>query len=153
MQSVRSAASWPRCTCTCARTRARSSLRPPSSFRRSFASSSRSLAPPFVYTTLPSRALLAVRGPDAPAFLQGLVSNDVRRLAPRGSEDDPDKQRILYANILKADVSHEAQAGGGRGFPTLRRDWLTLRPRRAATCTTSCCTAPSRATTTPPPRT
>lgn len=99
MQAVRrssaaaAAAAWPRC-CTCPVVRL-----------RSFASSSRSSAPPFVYTTLPSRALLAVQGPDAPNFLQGLVSNDVRRLAPRGDEDNPDKQRILYANILKADVS------------------------------------------------
>lgn len=91
--SAAAAAAWPRC-CTC-----------PVVPRRSFASSSRSFAPPFVYTTLPSRALLAVQGPDAPNFLQGLVSNDVRRLAPRGDEDNPDKQRILYANILKADVS------------------------------------------------
>ncbi|GAA5863274.1 hypothetical protein JCM3774_000839 [Rhodotorula dairenensis] len=95
MHSVRSAVSLPRCTCTGPRSRDRA--------RRSFASSSRSLAPPFLYTTLPSRSLLAVRGPDAAAFLQGLVSNDVRRLAPRGDEDDPEKQRILYANILKAD--------------------------------------------------
>ncbi|GAA5983346.1 hypothetical protein JCM10908_000249 [Rhodotorula pacifica] len=88
MQSLRSAVPLPRCTC---------------SFRRPFASSSRSLAPPFVYTALPSRALLAVQGQDATGFLQGLVSNDVRRLAPRGDEDNPEKQRILYANILKAD--------------------------------------------------
>ncbi|GAA5962511.1 hypothetical protein JCM8115_002104 [Rhodotorula mucilaginosa] len=93
MQTLRrSSAARPRC-CTC-----------PAVVRlRSFASSSRSSAPPFVYTTLPSRALLAVQGPDAPNFLQGLVSNDVRRLAPRGDEDNPEKQRILYANILKAD--------------------------------------------------
>ena len=95
MQTLRrSSAARPRC-CTC-----------PAVVRlRSFASSARSSAPPFVYTTLPSRALLAVQGPDAPNFLQGLVSNDVRRLAPRGDEDNPEKQRILYANILKADVS------------------------------------------------
>lgn len=74
------------------------------SFSRSFSLSARPLAPPYLYTQLPTRAVLAVSGQDSQKFLQGLVSNDVRRLAQKGEEDDPDKQRVLYANILKADV-------------------------------------------------
>ncbi len=34
------------------------------------------------YVMLPERGLLAVGGPDAQAFLQGVVSNDVRRVSP-----------------------------------------------------------------------
>ncbi|BGP02308.1 Glycine cleavage T-protein [Rhodotorula toruloides ATCC 204091] len=80
------------------------SLRPCTcSFSRSFSLSARPLAPPYLYTQLTARALLAVSGQDSQKFLQGLVSNDVRRLAQKGEEDDPDKQRVLYANILKAD--------------------------------------------------
>ncbi|GAA5975763.1 hypothetical protein JCM11641_005866 [Rhodosporidiobolus odoratus] len=69
--------------------------------RRAFSFSTRPAAPPYLYTPLPDRALLSVQGADASKFLQGLVSNDVRRLAQPGKEDD--KQRVLYANILKAD--------------------------------------------------
>ncbi|TNY24759.1 glycine cleavage T-protein [Rhodotorula diobovata] len=74
--------------------------------RRHLSSSARSLAPPYVVTRLPSRALLSVTGHDSPKLLQGLVSNDVRRLAqPRHAPDAPphDKQPVVYANILKAD--------------------------------------------------
>ncbi|GAA6001424.1 Iba57p [Rhodotorula paludigena] len=76
---------------------------PPCTCRRAFSLSSRSLVAPYLITTLPSRALLSVQGPDSTKFLQGLVSNDVRRLAQRGEEDAPDKHRVVYANILKAD--------------------------------------------------
>ncbi|BGP16547.1 hypothetical protein JCM10213_000541 [Rhodosporidiobolus nylandii] len=69
--------------------------------RRAFSLSSRPQAPPYLYTALPERALLSVQGADAQKFLQGLISNDVRRLAQSGDEED--KQRVLYANILKAD--------------------------------------------------
>ncbi|GAA6052906.1 hypothetical protein JCM3770_004402 [Rhodotorula araucariae] len=71
--------------------------------RRSLSSSSRSLAPPYVWAPLPARALLRVAGPDSVKFLQGLVSNDVRRLAQPAELDAVDKHRVLYANILKAD--------------------------------------------------
>lgn len=43
------------------------------------------------YARLDERGVVAVEGPDAVAFLQGLVSNDVRRLAP---------ERTLYAALL-----------------------------------------------------
>lgn len=76
--------------------------------RRAFSLSSRSLVAPYLITTLPARALLSVQGPDSTKFLQGLVSNDVRRLAQRGEEDAPDKHRVVYANILKADVRPRA---------------------------------------------
>ncbi|GAA5964528.1 hypothetical protein JCM21900_000630 [Sporobolomyces salmonicolor] len=82
------AASLARCTCSCS--------------RRAFSLSSRSDAPPFLYTPLPERALLSVSGADSTKFLQGLVSNDVRRLAQTG-EDDEGKPPIQYAAILKAD--------------------------------------------------
>jgi folate-binding Fe-S cluster repair protein YgfZ len=69
--------------------------------RAAFSSSSISLAPPFVYTALPERALLAIGGVDSVKFLQGLVSNDVRRL--EGAQGEA--ERLLYAGVLKADVS------------------------------------------------
>lgn len=43
------------------------------------------------YTVLEGRGLLAIDGPDAKTFLQGLVSNDVNKLAP---------DRALYAAFL-----------------------------------------------------
>ncbi|GAA5854255.1 hypothetical protein JCM8547_001753 [Rhodosporidiobolus lusitaniae] len=80
----------------------RAPLRLPSTFsRRLFSSSSSSLAPPYLYTPLPSRALLSIKGADAQKLLQGLVSNDVRRLAQPGDEEG--KMRVIYANLLKAD--------------------------------------------------
>ena len=45
------------------------------------------------YTRLDDRALLRLSGPDAREFLQGLISNDVRKLAP---------ERALYAAFLTA---------------------------------------------------
>ncbi|CEQ40910.1 SPOSA6832_02582, partial [Sporobolomyces salmonicolor] len=83
------AASLARCTCSCS--------------RRAFSLSSRSDAPPFLYTPLPERALLSVSGTDSTKFLQGLVSNDVRQLAQSG-EDDEGKPPLQYAAILKADL-------------------------------------------------
>ncbi|BGP40413.1 ccr4 associated factor [Rhodotorula kratochvilovae] len=71
--------------------------------RRALSSSARSLAPPYLFTPLPSRALLSVQGPDSVKFLQGLVSNDVRRLRQPADADAADKHRVVYANILKAD--------------------------------------------------
>ncbi|GAA5833892.1 hypothetical protein JCM9279_001652 [Rhodotorula babjevae] len=68
--------------------------------RRLLSTSSRLLAPPYVVTSLPSRALLSVSGTDSPKLLQGLVSNDVRRVAQPGDEG---KLRVVYANMLKAD--------------------------------------------------
>ncbi|GAA5843400.1 hypothetical protein JCM11251_002469 [Rhodosporidiobolus azoricus] len=68
---------------------------------RSFSRFSPAEAPPYLYSPLPSRALLEVQGPDSVKFLQGLISNDVRRLAQPGNEDD--KQRVLYAGLFKAD--------------------------------------------------
>ncbi|GAA5910555.1 hypothetical protein JCM6882_008556 [Rhodosporidiobolus microsporus] len=68
--------------------------------RRSFSRFSALEAPPYLYTPLPSRALVSVQGADAQKFLQGLVSNDVRRLAQPGEEG---KQRVLYAGLFKAD--------------------------------------------------
>ncbi len=44
-----------------------------------------------IYVTLPDRGLVALRGPDTRAFLQGLVSNDVARV---GSE------QAIYAALL-----------------------------------------------------
>jgi len=43
------------------------------------------------YAVLEGRGLLAIDGPDAKAFLQGLISNDVNKLAP---------ERALYAAFL-----------------------------------------------------
>ena len=43
------------------------------------------------YALLPGRAVLAIEGEDARGLLQGLVSNDVRRLAP---------DRAIYATLL-----------------------------------------------------
>jgi folate-binding Fe-S cluster repair protein YgfZ len=40
---------------------------------------------------LPDRAVLALEGPDRASFLQGLVTNDIRQLAP---------DRALYAGLL-----------------------------------------------------
>src|SRR5579863_2450732 len=45
------------------------------------------------YVVLAERGILAVSGPDRCAFLQGLVSNDVEKLAP---------DRALYAALLTA---------------------------------------------------
>jgi len=75
--------------------------------RRPLSTSSRLLAPPYVVTSLPSRALLSVTGTDSPKLLQGLVSNDVRRVAQPGedaADGHKDKLRVVYANMLKADV-------------------------------------------------
>ncbi|GAA6001525.1 hypothetical protein JCM10207_006708 [Rhodosporidiobolus poonsookiae] len=72
---------------------------PPSS--RSFHLSLPAEAPPFLYSPLPHRPLFKVHGQDALKFTQGLVSNDVRRLAQPGDEEG--KHRSLYAAILKAD--------------------------------------------------
>ena len=49
--------------------------------------------PPARFALLDDRAVLAVSGPDRVAFLQGLVSNDVTKLAPG---------RSLYAALLTA---------------------------------------------------
>ena len=51
---------------------------------------------PYAYTALPSRALLSLTGQDSAKFLQGLITNDIKRLAA--------SDRSLYAAILKADV-------------------------------------------------
>ncbi|GAA6028340.1 hypothetical protein JCM8097_006985 [Rhodosporidiobolus ruineniae] len=69
--------------------------------RRLFSLSSSVSAPPYLYSPLPDRALLSVAGKDAQKLLQGLVSNDVRKVAQPGDEEG--KQRVIYANILKAD--------------------------------------------------
>lgn len=59
------------------------------------------LGAPYAYTTLPTRSLLTLSGPDTTKFLQGLLTNDVRRLGTVGSSGE----RGLYAALLKADVS------------------------------------------------
>ncbi|GAA5893660.1 hypothetical protein JCM8208_000852 [Rhodotorula glutinis] len=73
--------------------------------RRPLSTSSRLLAPPYVVTSLPSRALLSITGTDSTKLLQGLVSNDVRRVQQPGDDDDANsnKLRVVYANMLKAD--------------------------------------------------
>ncbi|GAA5943745.1 hypothetical protein JCM3775_000940 [Rhodotorula graminis] len=72
---------------------------------RPLSTTSRLLAPPYVVTSLPSRALLSIHGPDSTKLLQGLVSNDVRRVAQLADDDHHhlDKRRVVYANMLKAD--------------------------------------------------
>lgn len=86
-------------------------LRRPFSF--SFSSSS-SLSragsrPPFQYTKLVDRSLLPLSGIDAPKFLQGLISNDIHRLGKlrlgENKEEEEEEERLLFAGILKADVS------------------------------------------------
>ncbi|GAA5984449.1 hypothetical protein JCM5350_003363 [Sporobolomyces pararoseus] len=63
---------------------------------RSYSSSSPSPSP-FVYTALSStRSLLSVQGRDSTKFLQGLVSNDVKKLQPTSSS-------VIYAGLLQAD--------------------------------------------------
>ncbi len=70
---------------------------------RSFSASTQHLAP-YQYTALPERALLAITKPDSPKFLQGLITNDVNRIVKPKEGQDP--ARLLYAGMLKADVSH-----------------------------------------------
>ncbi|SGY23447.1 BQ5605_C019g08939 [Microbotryum silenes-dioicae] len=53
-------------------------------------------APPYVYTSLPTRSLLRIGGEDVDKFLQGLITNDVARLRSRPTH-------ALYAGVLKAD--------------------------------------------------
>lgn len=72
-------------------------------------SSSTSLFAPFRLTALPDRALLSIAGNDAPNFLQGLISNDILHL---GLPDTP-TERLLYAGVLKADVSLVGRLGLG----------------------------------------
>lgn len=72
-------------------------------------SSSTSLFAPFRLTALPDRALLSIAGNDAPKFLQGLISNDILHL---GLPDTP-TERLLYAGVLKADVSLVGRLGLG----------------------------------------
>ncbi|GAA6063580.1 hypothetical protein JCM10212_000184 [Sporobolomyces blumeae] len=57
---------------------------------------------PFLFTPLPTRALLAVSGPDSPKFLQGLVSNDVRKVH-QATDERNDRDRVIYAALLQAD--------------------------------------------------
>ncbi|ORY81734.1 hypothetical protein BCR35DRAFT_303859, partial [Leucosporidium creatinivorum] len=63
--------------------------------RRQLSTSPRSFAP-FLFTSLPSRAVIPIQGKDATKLLQGLVSNDVARL-------EKGETRALYAAMLKAD--------------------------------------------------
>lgn len=72
---------------------------------RVFSTSSYAAAP-FAYTSLPARSLLALSGPDATKFLQGLLTNDVRRIGTAGSSGE----RGLYAALLKADVRTSLRA-------------------------------------------
>ncbi|MSP50873.1 MAG: folate-binding protein [Alphaproteobacteria bacterium] len=46
-----------------------------------------------LYTTLETRGLLAVTGPDARKLLQGVISNDINKVAP---------ERAIYATLLSA---------------------------------------------------
>lgn len=69
---------------------------------RHFSASSTDLAP-YQYTALPNRALLAITNKDSPKFLQGLITNDVNRIANPKEGQEPAK--LLYAGMLKADVS------------------------------------------------
>lgn len=62
-----------------------------------FSTSSSSLAA-YNYTSLKStRSILNINGVDSVKFLQGLISNDVKRISSTG-------ERLLYAAMLKADV-------------------------------------------------
>lgn len=70
---------------------------------RSFSGSTQYLAP-YQYTTLPDRALLHITRQDSPKFLQGLITNDVTKITKPKDGEDPAK--VLYAGMLKADVSH-----------------------------------------------
>lgn len=44
---------------------------------------------------LPDRSVLSITGPDTRKFLQGMITNDIRRLAP-------ERQRVLYTGFLTA---------------------------------------------------
>ena len=60
------------------------------------------------YALLPGRAVLAIEGDEARGLLQGLISNDVERLAP---------DRAIYATLLtpQGKFLHDffiAEAGG-----------------------------------------
>jgi len=70
--------------------------------RRSLSASACHLAP-YHYTTLPDRALLAISNKDSPKFLQGLITNDVNRIV--NPKDGQQAAKVLYAGMLKADVS------------------------------------------------
>ena len=61
------------------------------------------------YVTLPGRGLVHIEGEDRTAFLQGLVSNDMDKLAPG---------RILYACLLtpQGKFLHDFFIQGGDGF-------------------------------------
>ena len=58
---------------------------------------------------MPSRAVLPIAGADSVKFLQGLVSNDVKRLGqpkdPVAAHNDAEVVRMQFAAVLKADVS------------------------------------------------
>lgn len=81
---------------------------PPCTCQRSLSTSAGALAP-FRLAALPSRALLPIAGADSVKFLQGLVSNDVKRLGkprdPVEADGDDAVVRMLFAAVLKADVS------------------------------------------------
>ncbi|GAA5880256.1 hypothetical protein JCM16303_003869 [Sporobolomyces ruberrimus] len=71
---------------------------------RTLARRSYSTAPtaPFLYSPLSStRSLLSIQGKDSTKLLQGLVSNDVRKL--KQPQDSREGDSILYAALLQAD--------------------------------------------------
>ncbi len=59
-------------------------------------------------TRLDDRAVIALTGPEAKPFLQGLITNDVERLAP---------ERPLYAALLtpQGKILFDFLVVGGRG--------------------------------------
>ena len=104
----------------------RTALLPPCTCHRSLSTSTALLAP-FRLARLPSRALLPIAGADSVKFLQGLISNDVSRLGqpsdPVTANGEPEIVRMLFAAILKADVSGSPGTSevGDRSSPCLGR--------------------------------
>ncbi|KAI5476327.1 aminomethyltransferase [Pseudohyphozyma bogoriensis] len=73
------------------------------------------------YTPLPTRSVLTLTGNDTTKFLQGLVSNDVRKLS--------DEERMIYAGVMKADgrmlydiFISKPPSEGETAVPTLKVD-------------------------------
>ncbi|KAM0752660.1 Aminomethyltransferase folate-binding domain-containing protein [Meredithblackwellia eburnea MCA 4105] len=81
--------------------------------RRLLATSASLLSQTHNFTRLPHRAILPLKGQDAPKFLQGLITNDIDRLGwssgPKGrailqqSEEERERDNLLFAAVLKAD--------------------------------------------------
>lgn len=93
---------------------------------RSFSTSRTSLVAPFLYSPLnDQRSLLSIQGKDTTKLLQGLVSNDVKKVqqSTECSEAKEGQVPLIYMGLLQADVSspfftHSTTcnvANGGKG--------------------------------------